>query len=257
MVEGPTAHLYAIKISREIIGEEINEIYYRGRKAYIDPGILIGKKLRHSEAYGKNIIIHVNSYLIRIHLMLYGSIHIYSKDDELLKPFRMVRLFIEGENKKLVVYNAPIVEIGEKTRILEFLRENLGPDPLRDDWNRELAVERLMSERGAKIGVAILKQRIIAGIGNILRNEILFRARIHPERLVDDLSRSEIEKIVEVAENLSKEFLKYKMHLGRIGPLLYVYNKYGQKCRICGNPIRFYIQEEIKRKTFVCEQCQK
>jgi len=256
MVEGPTAHAYSMKIKREMLSEKINNIFYRSKKVYVARDDLIGKKISDSETIGKNILIHVDGYTIRIHLMLYGSIHIYGKDDKLLKPFEKVRLLIEGNEKKLVVYNAPIVEIGYRNKILDSLNA-LGPDPLRDDWDREEAIKRIKMHKGVKIGVVLLDQNVIAGIGNILRNEILFRAGVHPERLVDDLRDEEIEKIVDISRELMNKFLELKIARKRIKPLLYVYNRYNKKCKICGNPIKFYIQSEVGRKTFVCEHCQK
>lgn len=256
MVEGPTAHAYSIKIKREMQGERIDNIFYRSRKVYVKRDELIGKAIIDSETIGKNILIHIDGYTIRIHLMLYGSIHIYEKDDRLLKPFERVRLLIEGDKKKLVIYNAPIIEIGHKDKILSVLSD-LGPDPLRIDWDRDEAIRRIKLNKDMKIGVVLLDQNIIAGIGNILRNEILFRAGVHPERLVSDLRDEEIERIVDASRELMNKFLELKIARKKIKPLLYVYNRYNKKCKICGNPIRFYIQSEVGRKTFVCEHCQK
>ena len=114
-----------------------------------------------------------------------------------------------------------------------------------------------MKFKGEKVGVALLNQSIIAGVGNILRNEILFRAGVNPERTIGSLTMVEIEKIVDVCESLSKEFLKMKIEGKRIEPLLMVYNKYNGNCKVCGGKIRFYMQKPINRKTFVCTNCQK
>ena len=96
-----------------------------------------------------------------------------------------------------------------------------------------------------------------AGIGNILRNEILFIARVNPERKAMNLSRGEVERIVVISEKLSREFLNLKLEHKRIKPLLLVYNRYGDKCKICGAPIKFYMQKPINRKTFIYGNCQK
>jgi len=71
-------------------------------------------------------------------------------DEPLLKLMRRVKLQIKSEKKKLVVYNAPIVEIDRSGRILERLKRNLGPDPLSDDWNREKAIRNIMKFSGEK-----------------------------------------------------------------------------------------------------------
>jgi len=257
MVEGPTAKAYTYKIRNDFVGETIKDVYFKSRKIYVSKEEILNKKIKDSDSIGKNILIYIDSYIIRIHLMLYGSIHIYNLDESLLKPFNRVRLMITGYKKKLVVYNAPIVELDKADRLLKRLNSFLGPDPLRDDWDEDEAIKRIRIYKDKKIGVVLLDQSVIAGIGNILRNEILFRAKVHPERFIYSLSDEEIKRIVRIAKELSDKFLKIKLKKGRIKPLLYVYNKFNKKCRICGKPIKFYIQDEIRRKTFVCENCQK
>ena len=257
MVEGPTAKAYALRIRDEFKNEIVRDIFVKSKRIFVPIEELIGKRFLGSDSLGKNIILFLDSLAIRIHLMMFGSIHIYLLDEPLLKPMQRVRLHIKGEKKKLVVYNAPIVEIDRSDRILEKLKRDLGPDPLSDMWNREEAIRAIMKFPKEKIGAVLLNQSVIAGIGNILRNEILFRAKVNPERIVANLSREEIEKIVDISVELSKEFLKLKLKRKGIKELLLVYNRYKKPCVICGSPIRFYMQEPIKRKTFVCENCQK
>jgi len=175
----------------------------------------------------------------------------------LLKPFERVRLLVKGVRRKLVVYNAPVVEIDRRENILNRLMSTLGPDPLSEGWSREKAAENLIRFGKEKVGAILLNQSVIAGIGNILRNEILFRAKISPEREVESLSEEEVKRIIEQCELLSREFLRLKVEGKSIGQNLYVYNKYRGMCKYCGNPIRFYMQKPINRKTFVCENCQK
>ena len=106
--------------------------------------------------------------------------------------------------------------------------------------DREEAIRNIMKFPREKIGVVMLDQSVIAGVGNILRNEVLFRARVDPERKVTNLSREKVERIVVISEKLSREFLKFKLEHKRIKPLLLVYNRYRDKCKICGAPIKFY-----------------
>ena len=256
MVEGPTAKAYALRIEENFKNSFIEKIETKSKKIFIDLNSLIGKKIKRVETIGKNIILLINGFAIRLHLMMYGTIHIYSLNEPLLKPERLIRLIIQTREKKLVVYNAPIVEIG-KDDLVEKLLKELGRDPLREDWDREETLRRIKACKGRKIGEVLLDQKVIAGIGNILRNEILFRAKIHPERLVDELKDEEIRRILGVAEKLCKKFLEFKLKKKRIKPLLFVYNRHNKLCRVCCNPIKFYLQEPIKRKTFVCENCQK
>lgn len=257
MVEGPTAKAYAIRISKEFRNEFARDVFIKSKKVFVPEVEIIGRKFRGSDSIGKNILLFFDGKTFRIHLMMFGAIHIYGVNDSLLKPKERVRLIITGDQKKLVVYNAPIVELDEEGKILHRLKSELGPDPLSVEWDRTKAVENIVMHSEEKIGAVLLNQSVIAGIGNILRNEILFRAGVNPERKIKDLSIEEVERIVDFAKILSDEFLDRKLHGRGIKDLLFVYNRFSGFCTVCAHPIKFYMQKPINRKTFVCENCQK
>jgi len=232
MVEGLTAKAYAIKVSDIFRGEVINDVSVRSKRIFIPIEELVGRRFIRSDSLGKNIVfLFDGDIVIRVHLMMFGAIHVYNIDEPFLKPVRMARLVLTGSSKRLVVYNAPIVEVGRGNHILGRLKMELGPDPLSDEWCEERAYESIIKFRDEKIGVVLLNQSVIAGIGNILRNEILFRAGVNPERKVSDLSHDEIQKIIRLAKELSERFLKLKLQGERIGEMLHVYNKFGSFCK--------------------------
>jgi len=251
MTEGPTARLRALQIEDEFKGKEVKDVLVRSKKVYVDPKCMVGKRLEKATSFGKNILLYIGNYLIRIHLMMYGSIR-FEKDYS--KPFRQVRLALFFKDKNLVIYNAPIVEIGLKGEIEEKLIRSYGIDPL-TNWDKEKLKELLVGEKERKIGDLLLDQRIFNGIGNILRNEILFRARVNPERLVKDLDEREIEAIADFTKELCYRFLELKRRGKGIKNMLLVYNK--KKCPICGGGLKFYRQQPNSRKTFVCPNCQR
>ena len=258
MVEGPTAKAYAIRITKSFQNEFVKEAFAKTRKAHVPVENLVGKRFLEADSLGKNILLFFSDGIaVRLHLMMFGAIHIYDIEEPLLKPKERVRLMLTGGKRKLVVYNAPVVEVDYRERILQKLKMDLGPDPLSSEWNKSKAVENILSRPEQKIGVALLDQSVIAGVGNILRNEILFRAKVHPERPIASLSLQEVERIVNYAEGLSREFLDHKIQGMGIRDLLFVYNRFSGFCKVCGHPIKFYMQKPINRKTFVCEGCQK
>lgn len=257
MTEGPTAKAKAIRVKQIVGNEVLTRVDLRGGRRNIDEDKLVGLQMDEADAYGKNILFVFGDFAIRIHLMMYGTIHIYDLDEPLAKPESRIRLMLVFESKRVVVYNAPVVEIDYRWRILDRLKRSLGVDPLRSDWSIQKAIMLMRRHKNRKIGDVLLDQGVIAGIGNILRNEILFRARIHPERLVKDLSDAELETIAKIAWELSWEFFRRKIEGKRIGPLLMVYNKSKKPCPRCGKPIRFYRQDPNGRRTFVCDYCQR
>ncbi|MEM2904089.1 MAG: hypothetical protein QXR00_06300 [Candidatus Bathyarchaeia archaeon] len=257
MVEGPTAKAYAIRICENFRDEVIHDVYVRSRRVFIPINELLGRKFTGADSLGKNILIFFDDIAIRLHLMMFGAIHVYGRDEPLLKPMERVRLMLTGGCRKLVVYNAPIVEIGGLNDIVENLKASLGPDPLSSEWSEDRAIENILKNPNEKIGVLLLNQSTIAGVGNILRNEILFRAGVNPERRISDLSMDEIRKIAYYTKKLSEEFLSLKLQGKGIKELLKVYNRFSGFCMVCGGPIKFYRQKPINRKTFICVNCQK
>ena len=95
MVEGPTAKAYALRIRNEFKNEIVRDIFARSKRIFVPVEELIGKRFLGSDSLGKNIILFLDSLAIRIHLMMFGSIHIYLLDEPLLKPMQRVRLHIK------------------------------------------------------------------------------------------------------------------------------------------------------------------
>ncbi len=248
MTEGPTARLRAIQIWNKFGGHIVKEITAKSKKLHVDVNELINKRLENATSYGKNILLYFNGYIVRIHLMMYGSIR-YKPE----KPRQQIRLHIKFDNGSLFVYNAPIVEIGKAEQIEKELAE-YGVDAL-FNWNEERLKNLIKKNGERKIGDLLLDQHVFAGIGNILRNEILFRAGVNPERFVKELKEDEIKRIITHVYELSHAFLKRKIEGKGIKDLLMVYNK--KFCPICGRKLIFYRQHENKRKTFYCSYCQK
>jgi len=251
MTEGPTARLRAIQIEREFKGEKIKDVLVRSNRVYVDPSRMVGKRLEKATSFGKNILIYLDNFLIRVHLMMYGSIRF---ENDYSKPFRQVRLVLFFGEKNLVIYNAPIIEVGLREDIEERLFKSYGIDPL-TNWNKEELIELMLKKKDRKIGDLLLDQSIFNGIGNILRNEILFRAKVNPDRRVKHLKQEELEAIADFTKELSHKFLELKKEGKGIRGILLVYNK--KICPYCGEKLKFYRQEPNFRKTFVCQKCQK
>jgi endonuclease-8 len=125
----------------------------------------------------------------------------------------------------------------------------LGPDPLRPGFDVAAAAARVRERASAReIGDALLDQAIIAGIGNVIRVEGLFRARVDPFRKVGDLSDAELELIVE--ENVS--VMRESMAKGRRPKAIYR----ARQCPACGGPVGSRGQGDDNRTAYWCPRCQ-
>lgn len=152
-----------------------------------------------------------------------------------------------------------------KTDELEKELEKLGPEPLEKSFTLERFVNVLKNKKG-KVKQVIMEPGVIAGIGNIYSSEMLWQAKIHPEKRVEKLSNKELEllynsirKVLELAVKLGGEsFSDYRKPDGSKGDFdteRKVYKRAGENCSRCGNKIK-----RIKvggRSAFFCPSCQK
>ena len=250
MTEGPTARLRAIQIKDRFLDERLEDLRVKSKRVFVNPEDLIGKKLEDAYTYGKNILLDFSPYGIRIHLMMYGSIRF---EKEFSKPENRIRLILDFESGRMVVYNAPIVEVNFLENIEDRLSKELGIDPFRN-WDEEKLFNILIKNRDRVIGEVLLDQSVFAGVGNILRNEILFRSGIRPDRRISDIPEKKFKLLIRITKRLCEEFLDSKLKGRGIKSLLMVYNS--RYCRRCGGKISYYRDEFTGRKTFFCPNCQ-
>ena len=117
---------------------------------------------------------------------------------------------------------------------------HLGPDPLGDDWDAAIAVDRMKAASTELLSTALLDQRIMTGVGNVFRCEVLFLAGVNPWRLVADVPL--IADVVDCAARLLQENASRRWRVttedDRRGRELWVYGRARQPCRRCGNAVR-------------------
>ncbi len=140
----------------------------------------------------------------------------------------------------------------------------LGPEPLDPSFGvREFAIRM---QRGTRqIKAALLDQRVVAGIGNIYADEILFAAALHPARRVCELTEDEVVRlhgaikqvIARAVEYRGTTFRDYRDGLNRPGQFqsrLSVYGRAGEPCPRCGEPVQRIVL--AGRSTYHCATCQ-
>ncbi|MDJ0674727.1 MAG: DNA-formamidopyrimidine glycosylase [Calothrix sp. MO_167.B42] len=203
-----------------------------------------------------------------VHLRMTGQLLWLDKNEPLHKHTR-VRLFFQG-NKELRFVDqrtfgqmwlvAPTVAIES---IITGLAK-LAADPFSGEFTAEYLAQKLHNRR-RPIKTALLDQSMVAGLGNIYADEALFLSKIPPQTQCVDLQRSQIESlytaIIKVLETsiaaggtTFSNFLNVKGVNGNYGGVAWVYNRTGEPCKICGQPI-----QRIKlggRSSHFCGQCQ-
>jgi formamidopyrimidine-DNA glycosylase len=233
--------------------------------------ILKNKKILKVSRRAKNILIELEGGLILlIHLKLTGRI-LYGEKSFIEKdPY--LRFYLVLDNQKIMALSdlrkfAKILLIKkEELEKIEDLKD-LGPEPLAKDFTLEKLIERLKN-KNKKIKEVLMDQKVIAGIGNIYANEILWEAGINPFKLSKDLNQKEFENLYKAIRKVLSLAIKYQGSTisdemyrdiygkeGEYGKIRKVYQREGEKCFRCQSKILRKVQNG--RSTFYCPKCQK
>ena len=202
---------------------------------------IVGAKVLNAERRGKNILIHLsNNKTMLIHMkmtghLLYGKYKFENKkwksyEEFLSDPFsRFIHLLFTLSNGKHLAFSdmrkfakVTLFETDKRASVSDLSK--LGPEPIPNLSTKTLSSQLLKKPNG-KIKTVLMDQSIIAGIGNIYSDEILWASGIHPERTVSRLSEKEIDDICKY----TKKILTSSIKIG--GDSMSDYrNIYGRKC---------------------------
>ena len=134
------------------------------------------------ESMGKHILMHFSGGLVlRTHMRMHGSWHIYRPGERWRQRAGNMRVLVATSTFEAVGFSIPVAEFIrardlEKHKVLA----RLGPDALGTSFDREEAVRRLRTQSSSPVGEALLNQRLLAGLGNVLKSEVLFSCGINP-----------------------------------------------------------------------------
>ena len=263
MPEGNTIHRLARIHTRDFGNRRVAVSSPQGRFAK-EAGQLDGRRFNRAEAYGKHLFHHWSGGLVvHVHLGMAGWFYRHGASAPEPRPTVRMRL---GTRKVVTdLIGPPTCEI-----MPEFARRalvaRLGPDPLRPDFDPEPARASLRKRPRRTIGDALLDQRVLAGVGNIYRNEALFLAGIHPLRRSGSLTEAEWESLWGTVRRLMRRGVTQARirtvtaeeppahPLSGRGPddSFYVYQQ--EVCRRCGSLIDEFPLSA--RRMFACPQCQ-
>jgi endonuclease-8 len=241
MPEGPS--LLIAKEALEIFKNK--KISLATGNAKIDMALLKGKVIIDIKTWGKQLFIFTqNGPVVRIHFLMFGSYSI----DEQVKPDVRVRLCLNIGKRKIFFYTCSVKFVEDPTDIYDW-----SADVLSDLFSPATARKKLKGIPDTMVCDALLDQNIFSGVGNIIKNEVLYRIYLHPESLIGKLPASVITKLIKEARNYSFDFLKWKKE--------FVLKKHWlahtkKECKRCNLPLIKKYCGKTQRRTFFCENCQ-
>jgi endonuclease VIII len=272
--EGDTIFRAARTLHRALAGHAVTRfesVLPKLSRVDVDAGI-VGRTIDKVEADGKWMLMHFSGDLILLtHMLMSGSWHIYRPGETWQRRPVDMRVLIETAAFVAVGFNVPVAEFHTAQNLARRPGFNkLGPSLLAEEFDQVTVMARLRLQPETEIGVALLTQSLLAGIGNVYKSEVCFACRVNPFRLVSTLTKDEMECLVatarkfllaNVAEGSGDRIVTYagrRRTTGRSDPdaNLWVYHRRGGPCRRCGTAIESRKQGMDTRTTFWCPACQ-
>ena len=223
---------------------------------------LSGHKLNRIEAAGKHLFYHFSGgAILHVHLGLFGKFRTH--DNPPPPPRGAVRVRFMGDERTVDLNGPNQCEVIDKAEYRDIL-DRLGPDPLRKDADPDRAWQRIHASK-TPIGLLLMDQSVIAGIGNIYRSEILHLLGIHPRTPGSAITKAQFNKLWKLAKRLLElgvkhnriitidlKTLKKTIENTPRRKLFRIFKK--PHCPACGSEIeRFAL---ASRKVFACPSCQ-
>ena len=240
MPEGPSIRILKEE-AQQFAGQKIIEV--SGNSA-IDIERLQGKTILSFKTWGKHFLICFDDFTVKIHLLMFGTYRINEQKET------MPRLSMIFSNGELNFYTCSVKILeGDINQYYDF-----SEDVMNEKWDPKKAKQSLDKNPDEMICDAILDQNIFSGVGNIIKNEVLYRCKIHPESLVGKIPQKDLKRIINECSVYSFEFLDWKKN----NELKKHWLAYAKKvCLRCDLPIHKKKTGKRSRRSFFCTNCQK
>ena len=214
-----------------------------GGNTKVDFSSLVNQKIIDLKSFGKNFFICFKDASIKIHFMLFGSYRV--NETKQTQP-RLSLHFNKGE-LNFYACSVKLIE-GDLNAIYDW-----SADVMNENWDAAKARKKLRLIPKTLVCDALLDQTIFAGVGNIIKNEVLFRIKVHPKTKVGNLPSKKLAELIKEARQYSFDFLEWKKQ--------YVLKKHWlvHTKKICprdGSPVVKEYMGKTNRRTFYCNTCQ-
>ncbi|MFR9674802.1 Fpg/Nei family DNA glycosylase [Streptomyces sp. TR06-5] len=267
MPEGHTLHRLAADFRDRFAGRTVHATSPQGKFAD-GAALLDGREAEGAEAHGKHLFLaFTEGARVHVHLGLYGTFRF--AEGPAAAPVGQVRLRIATE-ETCADLRGPTRCALVTPQEARAVAQRLGPDPLRADADPDRAWARISRSRST-VAALLMDQKVVAGVGNVYRAEVLFRHGIDPYRTGRDLTRDEWQALWEDLTRLLRQGVRDNRidtvrpehtpeAMGREprvddhGGEVYVYRRAGAPCHVCGGAIR--TAELAARNLFWCPACQ-
>jgi endonuclease-8 len=239
MPEGPSILILKEEV-QQFSGKKIISV---SGNSSIDIERLENQTIKAFKTWGKHFLICFEGFTVKIHMLMFGTYRVNERKET--TP-RLSLVFDDGE---LNFYTCSIKILeGDINTYYDW-----SEDVLSEEWDAQKAKRSLDKIPDQMICDGILDQNIFSGVGNIIKNEVLYRCEIHPESIIGKIPSEKIGEIISECCIYSFEFLYWKKKF-ELKKHWLAYTK--KTCLRCDLPIIKKQTGNKKRRSFFCTNCQ-
>ena len=240
MPEGPSIVILKEQVV-PFLGKTIAKVH---GNTTIEKERLLHQRIEALRSWGKHFLVELPDFSLRVHFMLFGSYRINEQ-----KSWAVPRLSLGFDDGALNLYACSVRFIEEPLDLVY----DWWADVMSEHWDPALARKRLRAQPDTLVCDALLDQDLFAGVGNIIKNEVLFRIRVHPLSTVGALPAPKLRELVDEARHYSFQFYEWKKQ--------YVLKKHWlahtkRTCPRCDIPLEKAYLGRTNRRSFFCDNCQ-
>jgi len=240
-MEGPSLVILTEELS-SFVNKKIVHVEGNSKQ---DISKLKGKKILDIQSWGKHLLIQFNDFYLRIHFLLFGSYRINER-----KENQAARLSLIFKNNEMNFYSCSVKFF--EGRIEEAY--NWTTDVMSPYWNEKEVLSKIKKDKDRMVSDLLMDQNIFTGVGNIIKNEVLFNLHMHPETSVCDLTLRQLRSMIREARDYSHRFYHWKKEYVLKKNWL-IYKK--RTCPRCGIPIVIKKTGKGERTSYYCSNCQR
>jgi len=199
--------------------------------------------------------------VLHTHMRMTGSWHIYRRGEVWRKPTSYARVVLSTKDFVVPCFSAPVVELLTASEAVRHpMLTSRGTDAITDGFDSSLAFRQLRLFNNMPVGVALMNQRAMAGVGNVFKSEVMYIQRINPFNCMSELDDLTLQNLIEESHNLlvlnrTRSARRTRFVLNE-RERLWVYVRSGEPCFTCGTLIKMQRQGLDGRSTYYCPRCQ-
>lgn len=239
-MEGPSLVILKEEL-QHLKGKKLLEI---GGNTKVEIKSFKGEILKGVSSWGKHLLLSFSSATIRIHFLMFGSYRINERKEE-----REPRLFLRFKDAEVNFYSCSVKLITEGLDEIYDWKVDL----MSEKWSEKKVMSLVQKQANEMVCDVLMDQNIFAGLGNIIKNEVLYRLHIHPETSTGALSRKDQKALVRESRNYCFEFYEWKKKF-ELKKHWKIFRK--RKCPLCKTPCVIKKTGKLQRLSYFCPQCQ-